>query len=104
MIESNKGSIFMSIRNLWFYRFYSYKDWIVASIMLVVLHLLLLPFFLWAIELIICHDYLFLVLTVGISSINIGMYIRAVALFLIDVRNGLVKRGSLHKQNENVMM
>ncbi len=95
----------MSIRNLWFYRFYSYKDLIVGIIMLVALHVLLFPFFLWTFELMVaCHSYTFFVLTFGISLINIGMFIRAVVLFIIDVKRGMLEKANLHTSNENVMM
>ena len=95
----------MSPRNLWFYRFYSYRDLIVGIIMLVALHILLMPFFIWAIDLLVaCHSYTFLVLSFGISFINIGMFIRAVVLFIIDTKKGVLKKGNLHGFSENVMM
>ena len=95
----------MSPRNLWFYRFYSNRDLIVGIIMLVVLHILLMPFFIWAIELLVaCHSYTFLVLSFGISFINIGMFIRAVVLFIIDNKRRVVGKANLHSLSENVMM
>ncbi len=92
-------------RSLWFYRFYSYRDLIAGIIMLVVLHILLLPFFIWAIDLLLhCNSYTFFILSFGISLINIGMFIRAVVLFIIDVKRGVAGKANLHYYNENVMM
>lgn len=97
----------MTFAHFWFYRFYSTKDLIVATIMLIAVHLLLLPFFIWALELIVCHEYIFLVLTLGIALINDGVFIRALVLYIRDVKRGvfkLPKKNWYEYDGKNVMM
>lgn len=71
-------------RRFWFYRFYSFADFMKGILLLVVLHLLLLPFGIWAVQLYYFgHSLTFLVLVGGISLINIGVFIRATVMWLL---------------------
>ena len=70
-----------------FYRFYSIGDVIKGAILLVVLHVAMLPFILWAIDFIVLgHSYTFAIILSGISLINIGYYIKAVICYFLDVK------------------
>ena len=70
-----------------FYRFYTLGDVIKGVIMLVVMHVLLTPFIIWAVQFFIYgHSIFLIVLLSGISLINIGYFIKAVICWRIYVR------------------
>ena len=67
-----------------FYRFYDKWDVVKGTILLIVLHVLMTPFIIWAVYFIIWGPSYFLaVILSGISLINIGYYIKAVVCFII---------------------
>lgn len=70
-----------------FYRFYSLGDFIKATILLVILHVLMVPFYIWAVQFImISNFYVLLIILLGISLINIGYYIKATVCWILYVR------------------
>lgn len=67
-----------------FYKFYSIGDVIKGALMLVILHVVMAPFILWAIDFIVLgHSFFLAVILSSISLINIGYYIKAVIDYVI---------------------
>lgn len=67
-----------------FYSFYSKRDLIKGTILLIVLHALMTPFIIWAVQFIVLgHSFFLAFILSGISLINIGYYLKAVVRFII---------------------
>ena len=70
----------------WFYKMYTKGDVVKYTIGLIVLHILLIPIFLFGIDGIKVGSYYFIIAAVGVSGINIGYYIYALVRFIIYSR------------------
>ena len=71
------------IRNFWFYTFYSLGDFIKGTLLLVFLHILLFPFYAMGFYFATMPhpDFFLIIVLIGISLINIGVYIRAIVIW-----------------------
>ena len=79
------------IRRLWFYQFYSLADFIKGTILFIILMFALIPFDVLAITFAQWGSWTFVVLVTPIILINLGVYIRAIVLWII-----------YHKQTKNL--
>lgn len=86
-----------------FYSFYSKWDLIKGTILLVVLHVLMTPFIIWAVQFIILgHSFFLAFILSGISLINVGYYIKAVVRFIVYCRQMKILRENDQLPDPNV--
>ena len=79
------------IRKFWFYRFYTLGDFIKGTILQIVLNVLLIPFYLLAIDFVkFGPSYFLLIVCIGITLINLGVYIRAIVMWRLTVKGKII--------------
>ena len=74
------------LRRLWFYQFYSLSDFIKGTILFIILMIALIPFDVLAITFAQWGSWTFVVLVSPIILINLGIYIRAIVLWIIYIK------------------
>ena len=72
------------MRNIFYYRFYQPKDVLIHFIQLVIMHVLLIPFDIWAYEMSRVGSYTMTVMLIIISAITISYYLYALIRYLIE--------------------
>ena len=93
------------MRLFWFYQFHTLSDFIKGTILFLVLNIVMIPFDIWAVQLIILGpSYTFFVVVIGILGINFGYYIKAIICWRINVCKAkkLAKEGRMPEINPNV--
>ena len=70
----------------WFYTFHTIGDFIRGTILLMVLNIAFSPFYVWSIELLQGGSYYFLILSGTFCLIHLGVYIRAIVLWIMFVK------------------
>ena len=80
------------IRRFWFYRFYTLGDFIKGTILQIVLNLCLVPFYLFGIAFVkYGPSYSYLIITIGITLVNLGVYIYAIVRWRLMVKGKIVE-------------